>query len=126
MRVFFNIPRLVPVHGTQSKQSGQGESLEQYLQRIGPTGRRSMVSDLQEKHLQQRPYINLQDPETKMELALIDRLIFPTLESGKLPAEDELKKQISDLENSKINNLQELEEALIGLVQEAYRRGVKI
>lgn len=130
MRVFFNIPRFVPAYGAQVKRDpfqsyyDTGETLEQFLDKIGPIGRQSIVSSLQEGYLQQLPNENLQDPKTKMELALIDRLIFPTLESGKLPTEDELKEQISDIENPHINNLQELEGTLITVVQEAYKNGV--
>src|SRR3989338_8227564 len=104
MRVFFGIPKFVPINGTQVRQQNPsnsyqtGETIEQFLGRIGPTGRKSIVSSLQETYLQQLPEANLHDPKIKAELSVTDKLLFPTIESGKLPAEDELQSVLSDID----------------------------
>ena len=135
MRVFFGIPKFVPAHGSQLSQLSRqdcyetGETLEQYLHRIGSTGRKSIVASLQAEYLEKLPEANLQDSQVKTETAVIDRLVFPTLEEGKLPTADELQRQVSDLDNTTIDGLDVskldgLENLLVRLVQHAYIRGV--
>ena len=121
MRVFFNIPQFAKAYG---KPTGQGETLEQYLDRIGPNGRQSIVRSLQEEYLQKLPELNLQDPQIKTETALVDRLVFPIIQNGQFPSESELQDLISDLENPEAHDLSSLENLLIQLVQHAYKRGV--
>lgn len=130
MRVFFNIPRFVPAYGTQVKQqSGSdsydtGETLEEYLARIGSEGRKSIVRNLQEVYLEKLPEANLRDTQTKKELALTERLIFPAIESGLLPTEDDLQAVLGYIEFDEVKDLAGFEELLINIVQQAYRSGV--
>ena len=130
MRVFFGIPRFVPAHGTQIKQQSAsdtydtGETLEQYLNRIGSNGRKSIVRSLQENYLEKLPEANLRNPQIRAELAVTERLIFPAIESGKLPAEDELQEVLSTIDFNEAKDLASFEELLINVVQQAYRNGV--